>query len=141
MKKNIKSLFIIVMIVLAFVAVISIVYGIINVRNDNSNVIDTSTYTERAEKSIEKCKEVSSILDDSTEYDKVIEYYCENIENASSPEMKVYEACNMVTYSLNYVSIQSVAFSQKANTNGVVSPYTKYITELSTLETELLNLY
>lgn len=137
MKKNQKTIFLIAVLILVFITIISLVYGFINVRADKSKTIDESTYTDAVQECIDTCKEYSSVLSDSTEYDMAIDKYLSNIDDAKTPALKAYVADNMATFALKYFSEKSVEFEANLTENGAVSPYTKVLENLNTLKTEL----
>lgn len=140
MKKNIKFIFMILMIIFAFITIMALIYGIINVNQDKGSETSDDVYTKAVNECIEQCKGYSSILEDSSEYDSALEMYIKNIEEAKSLSLKAYEAENMATYALNYFSIKSIDFEANLPSNGAVSPYTKVLEELNELKIQLSNL-
>ncbi len=135
---NKKSLFIIILIILAFISVMAIIYGYMNVEQSKENAeAKNQTYIELSSSSIDKCKEAAELLSDSTDYDTAIGYYAQNIEAAENPALKVYIAEAMVDYAINYFSTISINESVLNKTDMETSIYSKTIDELNSLKIQL----
>ncbi len=142
MNKNIKTVFLLFIIIAIFISVMSVIYGVVNLNKNSTNISDDE-YNAITEESIDKCKGyVSSLTEDSdiNEYNEVIAYYVENIEKETSPQLKLYVSYNMLTYALNYFSQKSVEFEAHLPSEGAVSPFNSIISELNDMQTRAKNL-
>lgn len=140
MNKKFKTVFLLVAIVLVFISAVAIIYGALNAGKSKSEILDDEAYLTAVDECIEMCKDYSSILEDSSNYDQAIAMYIENIENADLPQTKAYYAGNMITYALNIFSQESIAFESNLSSNGTVSPYLKPIEMLSEKQVQMRNL-
>ncbi len=141
MNKNKKTLFIIIIIILSFISVMSLIYGFMNVQRGKAAAEEQNQkYIDVVNDSVNKCKEYSSLLNNSDDYDTAVGYYAENIENAHNSALKAYIASAMVDYSINYFSTINI---NEFGINSTKSKYSKYmpaIDELNSLKTQLANL-
>lgn len=141
MNKNKKTLFIIVLIILAFISVMALIYGFMNIQNSKAAAEEQNQkYIELVNSNVEKCKEYSSLLDDSTDYDTAINYYSENIEKADNPALKAYIAAAMADYALNYFSTITINEEASGGTDSKYSKYTPAINELNSIKSQFANL-
>lgn len=140
MKKT-KSLFIILLIIMAFISVMSLIYGYINVQNSKAAAEEQNQkYIEAANSCAEKCKGYSALLDDSSDYDAAMNYYAQNIKEAENSALKVYIASAMAEYALNYISTVNINQEITEGKNSKYSKYTPAVEELNNLKTQLDNL-
>lgn len=123
---------------MAFISVMSIVYGVINIQKTktaseqiNANCIRLS------QEAITKCKEAAERFDDNEDYLKAIDYYVENIENADTPGLKVSVARSALRYAIAYFTARNIG--AEGSVNGVTLPFESLIQEFSDLKIQLDN--
>lgn len=141
MKKSTKTIFLITIIILAFISIMSIIYGVIHVRQSEASAAElTQQYTEAVNNSIDKCKEISSLLDDSTDYDTAIEYYVENINKSDNVTLKAYIASSMVRYATAYFAALNANQQIQTGIDSDHSQYTDAMKDLANLTVTLNSL-
>lgn len=141
MKKDYKTIFLIVLVVMIFISVISIIYSInnINKSTEAANSLEQQYLTLSAS-AVEKCQSYSSEIEDGDDYASAIKEYATNIDSSENAKLKAYIANAMITYAQNYVAVKNVELEVYGSTSGTTSPYSRMISELNEIKIQLDNI-
>lgn len=126
MNKNIRTILIVIMGLLALITVVGFIYGIQNKIDTNKIYASyNETILDAVDTSIKACQGAFNSVGATEEELINLNDYINNINNAKSPILKAYIADSMITYTGDYIMVLSQNYaagiegSKSANYDGI----------------------
>lgn len=118
MKKNIKSILLIVLGILALISVVSFIYGFMNKTEANQKYASyEQDILSSVNLAVKTCQDTFNKVEATEDELTNLNYYLTNIENAKTPALKAYIASSMVTYTGDYVFVKGHNYSTGLENN------------------------